>query len=158
MKPLAEYVEKPEQILLFLEKLRKSLIQMAVVVFALSLASYVLARDILNFLQRHTGVTLAYYALTETFFALLHIALAVSLLASVPFLLYKTLAAVQAAFETFSRKMLYSFWLGLVFLFYLGAGFCLWVTLPYGVKFLLGFSKPKSGSPHLGSENSFPSA
>ena len=139
MKPLAEYVENPERIILFLEKLRKSLIQMAVVIFALSLAGYVLARDVLTFLQRHTGVTLAYYALTETFFALLHIALALSLLASIPFILFKLLAAVRAVFEKFSRKMLYGFWFGFVFLFYLGAGFCLLVTLPYGVKFLLGF-------------------
>ena len=139
MKPLAELFENREQLMEFLERLRRSLIQIAVVVFGLSLAGYVLARDILNFLQQHVGVTLAYYALTETFFALLSIALAVSLIVSVPFILYKILSALQAVFQQFTRKMFFGFWFGFVFLFYLGAGFCLLVTLPYGVKFLLGF-------------------
>lgn len=139
MKPLAELFENREQLMEFLERLRRSLIQIAVVVFGLSLAGYVLARDILNFLQQHVGVTLAYYALTETFFALLTIALAVSLIVSVPFILYKILSALQAVFQQFTRKMFFGFWFGFVFLFYLGAGFCLLVTLPYGVKFLLGF-------------------
>jgi sec-independent protein translocase protein TatC len=139
MRPLAEYVENPQAILAFLEKMRKSIIQMAVVVLVFSLVGYVLSKDILSLLQRHTGVTLAYYALSETFFALLNIALAVSLVISVPFILFKLLSAVHSAFETFTRAMMFSFWLGSVFLFYLGASFCLWITLPYGTKFLLGF-------------------
>lgn len=139
MKPIAEMFENRDQVIAFLERLRRSLVQMAVVVFGLALAGYVLARDVLDFLQRHTGVTLAYYALTETFFALLHIALALSLIVSIPFILFKVLAALQAVLEQFTRKMLYGYWFGFVFLFYLGAGFCLLVTLPYGVKFLLGF-------------------
>jgi sec-independent protein translocase protein TatC len=139
MKPLAEIFENRDQVIQFLEKLRRSLIQLAAVVFGLSLASYVLARDILNFLQGLVGVTLAYYALTETFFALLSIALASSLILSVPLILYKILAAGHAVFQQFTRKMFYGFWFGFVFLFYLGAGFCLLVTLPYGAKFLLGF-------------------
>lgn len=139
MKPLAEIIENPERLILFLEKLRKSLIRLAVVVFALALASYALARDILNYLQRHTGVTLAYYELTETFFSLLTIALFVGLTASMPLFLYLVLAAVQSAFEGFSARMKWGFWATAVVLFYLGAGFCLFVTLPYGVQFLLGF-------------------
>jgi sec-independent protein translocase protein TatC len=139
MRPLAEYVENPQAIIAFLEKLRQSIIQMAVVVLVFSLVGYVLSKEILSFLQRHTGVTLAYYALSETFFGLLNIALAVSLVISTPFILFKLLSALNEAFDNFTRSMMFSFWLGSVFLFYLGASFCLWVTLPYGTKFLLGF-------------------
>ncbi len=139
MRPLAEYVENPQAIIAFLEKLRHSIIQMAVVVLVFSLVGYVLSKDILSFLQRHTGVSLAYYALSETFFALLSIALAVSLVISTPFILFKLLSALHSAFDHFTRTMMFSFWLGSVFLFYLGASFCLWITLPYGTKFLLGF-------------------
>jgi sec-independent protein translocase protein TatC len=138
-RPLAEYVAHPGAIMAFLEKLRRSIIQMAVVVLIFSLVGYVLAKEILTFLQQHTGVTLAYYSLSETFFALLNIALAVSLVVSSPFILFKLLSALRAAFENFTRAMMFSFWLGSVFLFYLGASFCLWITLPYGTKFLLGF-------------------
>ena len=139
MRPLSEYVDNPQAIIAFLEKLRHSIIQMAVVVLVFSLAGYVVSKEILSFLQRHTGVTLAYYALSETFFALLSIALAVSLVISTPFILFKLLSALHATFEPFTRAMMIGFWLGSVFLFYLGASFCLWITLPYGTKFLLGF-------------------
>jgi sec-independent protein translocase protein TatC len=139
MKPLADIFDNRDQVIAFLEKLRRSLIQMAVVVFGLALAGYVLARDILNFLQELVGVTLAYYALTETFFALLNIALAVGLIASAPFFLYQVLSAVQAVFSGFTARMKWAFWLTANGLFYLGAGFCLFITLPYGAKFLLGF-------------------
>lgn len=139
MRPLAEYVENPQAILAFLERLRRSIIQMAVVVLVFSLVGYVLSKEILSFLQRHTGVTLAYYSLSETFFALLNIALAFSLVISTPFILYKLLSALHSTFDHFTRVMMFTFWLGSIFLFYLGASFCLWITLPYGTKFLLGF-------------------
>jgi sec-independent protein translocase protein TatC len=139
MRPLTNYIDHPDQIVSFLETLRKSLIQIAAVVLIFSIAGYAFAKNILGYLQSHTGVTLAYYELSETFFSLLNIALFSSLFATMPFLLFRTLGAVRTVFPSFSRKMLLGFWAASVFLFYLGAGFCLFVTLPYGVKFLLSY-------------------
>jgi sec-independent protein translocase protein TatC len=139
LRPLIETIENPDRIMAFLAALRKALIQLAVVVFVFALAGYGFSKTILNFLQIHTGVALAYYGLSETLFALLNIALFSSLFVTMPFLLYKILAALQAAFPSLSRKIMAGFWMGSVFLFYLGAGFCLFVTLPYGVKFLLSY-------------------
>jgi sec-independent protein translocase protein TatC len=132
-------IENPDRIISFLEVIRKALIQLAVVVLVFAVVGYALAKTILNFLQKHTGVTLAYYGLSETFFSLLNIALFTSLFITMPFLLFKVLAALQAVFSSFSRKIMIGFWIGAVFLFYLGAGFCLFITLPYGVKFLLSY-------------------
>ncbi len=139
MRPLKEFIEHPESILSFLETLRKSLVQVIAVVLIFSIIGYAFAKTILNYLQIHTGVTLAYYGLSETFFALLNIALFSSLFATIPFLLFKVLGALRAVVPSFSRKMMIGFWIGAVLLFYLGAGFCLFVTLPYGVKFLLSY-------------------
>ena len=139
MRPLAEYIDNPEQIISFLEVLRKSLIQIGVVVLVFFVAGYGLSKPILNFLQKHTGVTLAYYSLSETFFSLLNIALFSSLFVSMPFVLFKILTALRSTFPAFSRKMMAGFWLGSILLFYAGAGFCLFITLPYGVKFLLSY-------------------
>lgn len=139
MRPLADYLDHPENLITFLESLRKGLIQIAAVVLIFSVAGYVLAKPILNYLQGHTGVTLAYYSLSETFFSLLNIALFSSLFATMPFLLFKVLGALRAVFPSLSRKMLAGFWAASVILFYAGAGFCLFVTLPYGVKFLLSY-------------------
>jgi len=139
MRPLRDTIENPDRIIAFLEAFRKALIQLAVVVLVFAIAGYGFAKTILNFLQKHTGVTLAYYGLSETLFALLNIALFSSLFITMPFLLFKVLAALRAVFPSFSRKIMIGFWIGAVFLFYLGAGFCLFVTLPYGVKFLLSY-------------------
>jgi sec-independent protein translocase protein TatC len=132
-------IENPQRIIAFLEAFRKSLIQLAVVVLVFALAGYAFAKTILNFLQKHTGVTLAYYGLSETFFSLLNIALFSSLFVTMPFLLFKILAALRSVFPSLSRRIMIGFWIGAVFLFYLGAGFCLFITLPYGVKFLLSY-------------------
>lgn len=139
MRPLADTVKNPDRIIAFLEAFRKALIQVAVVVLVFSIVGYAFAKTTLSFLQKHTGVTLAYYGLSETFFSLLNIALFSSLFITMPFLLFKILAALRAVFPSFSRKIMVGFWIGAVFLFYLGAGFCLFITLPYGVKFLLSY-------------------
>jgi sec-independent protein translocase protein TatC len=139
MRPVGEYIKNPDSIISFLEAFRRSLLQIAAVVLVGSILGYGFSKSILTFLQHHTGVTLAYYGLSETFFSLLNIALFASLFISMPFLLYKILAALRSVFPSFSRKMMVGFWIGAIFLFYLGAGFCLFVTLPYGVKFLLSY-------------------
>jgi len=139
MRPLAEYFENPDRLILFLKGLRKGLIQIGIITLIFSIIGYGFSKTILTFLQKHTGVTLAYYELSETFFTLLNIALFSALFVIMPFILYKLLAAVQPLFASFSRKMMLLYWAGAILLFYLGAGFCLFVTLPYGTKFLLSY-------------------
>jgi sec-independent protein translocase protein TatC len=125
--------------LTYLEGLRKGLIRTGLLVLLLSVAGFFFSRSILTFLQRKTGVTLAYYALSESLLVLLNIALFSALFAAMPFLLYQLLAALRGVFPSFSKKRLFGFWLASVLFFYLGAGFCLTVTLPYGIRFLLGY-------------------
>jgi sec-independent protein translocase protein TatC len=139
MRSLADYIENPENLIGFLEALRKGLIQIAAVVLIFSVAGYALSKTVLNYLQSHTGVVLAYYGLSETFFSLLNIALFSSLFATMPFLLYKVLGALRTVFPSLSWKMMAGFWAASIILFYSGASFCLFVTLPYGVKFLLSY-------------------
>jgi sec-independent protein translocase protein TatC len=139
MRPLGEYLQNTDGLISFLEGFRKALIQVGVVVLVFAVVGYGFSKTILTFLQKHTGVSLAYYGLSETFFSLLNIALFSSLFISMPFFLYKVLTALRSAFPAFSPLMVAGFWLGAVFLFYLGAGFCLFITLPYGVKFLLSY-------------------
>ncbi len=139
MRPLIETIENPDRIVAFLEVFRKALLQIGIVVLFFAVVGYGFSKTILTFLQKHTGVTLAYYGLSETFLALLNIAFFSSLFVTMPFLLFKVLAALRAVFTSLSRKLMISFWIGAILLFYLGAGFCLFITLPYGVKFLLSY-------------------
>jgi sec-independent protein translocase protein TatC len=132
----------PNQVLILLDALRKVLIQSGLVIFLFSIVGYFFSLRILAFLQIRTGVTLAAFGIPETFIALLTLSLAAGLIAGVPFISYRILSELGFLFPSFSRRMLLSFWVSAILLFLGGAVFCLGVTLPYGVRFLLSFKAP----------------
>jgi sec-independent protein translocase protein TatC len=132
----------PNQVLILLDALRKALIQSGIVIFLFSIVGYFFSLRILAFLQIRTGVTLAAFGIPETFIALLTLSLAAGLIAGVPFISYRILSELGFLFPSFSRRMLLSFWVSAILLFLGGAVFCLGVTLPYGVRFLLSFKAP----------------
>ncbi len=134
--------EKPDRVYNTLKTLRRSFIRVGVSVLVCSMAGYYLAEPILRHLQQVTGVQLAAYGVPETLFTFLNIALAVGVLASMPYLLYALLSAIQPLFPSFTRRMVRGFWLASVVLFYAGVLFCLNISLPYGVQFLLEFEGP----------------
>lgn len=132
----------PNKLLWLLAFLRKLLIQSGIVVLLFSVAGYFFSLRMLIFLKARTGVQLAAFGVPETFFALLTLSLAAGLLAGVPFILYRVLSELSVTFPDFSRRTALWFWVSAVLLFVAGAVFCLAVTLPYGVQFLLSFKTP----------------
>jgi sec-independent protein translocase protein TatC len=136
----AERLRKnPEALTAFLESFRRSLIRIAVAVLVSSIVGYLCARPILKYFHNIASVELAAYGIPEAFLALVNVAFAVGVFVCIPHIIYETLAALPAAFPSFSRRAVFGFWFMSVFLFYAGALFCRYVTLPYGVKFLLSF-------------------
>lgn len=104
-----------------------------------SVGGYLAAGTIVRFLQRLTGVKLVAYGIPETFFTFLTLALGAGLFASIPYLLYSILSPLPTLFSTFRRKTMFAFWVASILLFYTGAAFCVLVSLPYGVQFLLSY-------------------
>lgn len=131
--------ENPAAVVVLLESFRKSLIRIAVAVVACSIAGYVLARPILSYFYKVANLELAAYGIPEAFLSLLNIGLATGIFACIPYIAYEILAALPPLFPSFTRRMRLGFWLMSLFLFYAGALFCRYVTLPYGVRFLLSF-------------------
>ena len=131
--------ENPEALTAFLQSLRKSLIRIAVALLGCSVVGYLFAQPILKHFHNVVGAELAAYGIPEAFLALLNVAFAVGVFVCIPLIIYEVLAAIPAAFPSFSRRAVFGFWFMSVFLFYAGALFCRFVTLPYGVKFLLSF-------------------
>jgi sec-independent protein translocase protein TatC len=134
--------ENQDRVYQTLKTLRRSFIRVGLIVLAGSIAGYYLAEPILRHLQQVTGVKLAAYGVPETLFTFLNLALACGVFAGMPYLLYALLSGVQPLFPAFTRRMVIGFWLGAVILFYAGVLFCLNVSLPYGVQFLLEFEGP----------------
>ncbi len=134
--------EKSDRVFDTLQNLRRSFIRIGLTVLVCSIAGYYLAEPILRHLQRLTGVKLASYGIPEALFTFLNLALACGVFAGMPYMLYALLSGVQPLFPAFTRRMVIGFWLGAVVLFYAGVLFCLNISLPYGVQFLLEFEGP----------------
>ncbi len=134
--------ERADRVYRVLQSLRTSFIRIGVVMLMFSIGGYFLAESILRLLQRLTGVRLAAFGIPETFFSFLTLGLAFGVFASMPYILYAILAGVQPLYPTFNRRMMRGFWLVAVVLFCAGVLFCLNISLPYGVKFLLDFEGP----------------
>ena len=125
-----------------LKSLRTSLIRIGWVVVLLSVAGYYMAEPVLRYLRGLTAVKLAAFGIPETFFTLLVLALAIGVFLSFPYILYAVLAGMRPLFPAFSAGMMRGFWLASVVLFYAGVLFCVRLSLPYGVEFLLEFEGP----------------
>jgi sec-independent protein translocase protein TatC len=134
--------EKSDRVFHTLQALRRSFIRIGMVVLGFSVAGYYLAEPVLRSLRDLTGVKLAAYGIPETFFTLLTLALAIGIFASFPIILYAVLSGMQPLFPALSGRMMHSFWLASVILFYAGVVFCVNLTLPYGVEFLLEYEGP----------------
>ena len=134
--------ENTDRVYNTLRALRRSFIRIGMLVLVFSVAGYYLAEPVLKHLRDLTGVKLAAFGIPETFFTFLTLALAIGIFASFPFILYAVLAGIRQLFPDFSTRSMRGFWMASVILFYAGAGFCLNISLPYGVQFLLEFEGP----------------
>jgi sec-independent protein translocase protein TatC len=121
-------------------ELRKKLITLAVALVLLTAGFYMLSPHVLALVQRHLGQQLAFFGVMEPFLALLKVALVCAILVLSPFILWLVWLGLA---KTFGFRRLTGFFFILIglLLFYGGVCFCYFVTLPYGVKFLLSFQK-----------------
>jgi sec-independent protein translocase protein TatC len=87
----------------------------------------------------HTKASLAAFTIPEAFFSLLKLTLFASLFLSMPFIFYQIWKAFAPLFRLKKLRSPSLIFLTAIVLFYLGAAFCYFVTLPFGVQFLLGY-------------------
>ncbi|NTV15662.1 MAG: preprotein translocase subunit TatC [Desulfobulbaceae bacterium] len=127
-----------EQIIRFIKELRRYLLGLFLAVAVFTLGLYFLTPALLDLLQDHLGQELAFFTVAEPILARIKLALFTAAFVLMPVftLLLWTALAKPFAIPASQRKW---FLLFTCLLFYGGAWFCYAITLPYGVKFLLGF-------------------
>lgn len=118
--------------------LRRSILWIVIALGVTTIGAYFLSAQVLKALQDHLQQELAYFSVTEPFMAILKLSLATSIFVLVPFIILMLWRAVAAPFGL-TRKTGLLFVLSGIFLFYAGAAFCYFITLPFGVKFLLSY-------------------
>jgi len=130
---------KREDILQALGQLRRGLLLMILVVIGWGILLYPFSKTVLRYLQTNLQENLVAFGIPETFLSLLKLTLYGSLFLSIPVIFYQILKSFSPLFYSKGLKSPVSILLAALFLFYLGASFCYFITLPFGIRFLLGY-------------------
>ena len=131
---------KREEIFQALNRLRKGLLQIIVVIILSGIIIFPISKELLGYLCQKTLETeLVAYTIPEAFFSLLKLTLYISLFSSIPAIFYYIWKAFSPLFRSKGLRSGNTVLITAIFLFYLGASFCFFVTLPFGVQFLLGY-------------------
>ncbi len=131
-------MEINSNLIIFLSELRKSIRLLGAAIIIGTALLYVLSSTVLNGLQNHLDQQLAFFTVAEPFLAHVKLSFFVTLFVLMPGILYCLWMALGKPFQLEESTLAWFVFFTTV-LFYLGAGFCYFITLPYGVKFLLGF-------------------
>jgi sec-independent protein translocase protein TatC len=122
-----------------LSGLRKGLLHIGIVVFLFGVAAFPFSKTLLRHLHTPLNEDLVAFSIPEAFVALLKMSLFTSLFFSVPVIFYRVWKAFSPLFRLKGLKSSLFLLSAALFLFYLGASFCYFVTLPFGIRFLLGY-------------------
>jgi len=128
-----------EEIFQALTKLRKGFLQIVAVVILLGIVIFPFSKTLLRHLHTSLQENLVAFAIPEAFLSVLKLTLYASLFFSIPIIFYQVWKSFSPLFRLKGKKSSTLILLTAIFLFYLGAFFCTFVTLPFGIRFLLGY-------------------
>jgi len=129
-----------DEIFQALAKLRKGFLQIVTTLALMGIGFFPFSKTVLRHLRDTSLKTdLVAYSIPESFLSLLKLTLYASLFFSIPVIFYHVWKAFAPLFRLKGLKSTTPILLTSIFLFYLGAFFCYFVTLPFGVQFLLGY-------------------
>jgi sec-independent protein translocase protein TatC len=129
-----------EEIFQALSELRKGLLQILTAIVLIGIVLFPFSKTLLrHFYLANLRTDLVAFAIPETFLSLIKLTLYVSVFISTPIIFYHIWKSFAPLVRLKGLKSATPILLAAIFLFYLGAFFCYFVTLPFGVQFLLGY-------------------
>ena len=131
-------MDTTQRLALIIKDLRRAVLATGLAVLLGCLGFYSISRQLLTYIQNHLHQKLAFFTVAEPFLAHLTISLAMTIFTLMPMLAYFLWRALAKPFNL-SRPLVFGFVLFSCLLFYSGAAFCYFITLPFGIDFLLGF-------------------
>lgn len=131
---------KREEIFQSLGRLRKGLLLLILTVILFGALIFPFSKTVLRHLRNTSlHMDLVAFGIPEAFFSMIKLTLYTSLFLSIPMIFYQVWKAFSPIFHLQGTRTRILILLTAIFLFYLGALFCYFVTLPFGVKFLLSY-------------------
>lgn len=130
--------KKYNNLVIFLSELRKSVRLLGISLILLTVAIFFLSTGLITIFQEHLREKLYFFSVAGPFLAHVKVAFFGAVYGLMPLLMYVLWKAMGKPFAVTGRKLFW-FVFATCFLFYSGTLFCYFLTLPYGVEFLLGF-------------------
>lgn len=127
-----------QTLILFLQELRKSIKIVTFSMVTCTAIIFFLSPQLLHFVQQHLADTLYFFSVAGPFLSHVKLALFGALFVLMPFLMTCVWRAIAKPFGV-TGLVLATFIIATCVLFYSGTAFCYMITLPFGIKFLLGF-------------------
>jgi sec-independent protein translocase protein TatC len=127
-----------KRLALFILEIRKTILILGLSVAVGTVGFYFLSPQIFTIIQNHLGQKLAFFTVAEPFLAHVKLALCITLFVLMPWIIFTFWKALARPFKL-NKTSLATFVFFTCCLFYAGTFFCYFITLPFGVKFLLGF-------------------
>lgn len=125
-------------LIIFIAELRKSIRRLGLSLFLVTLTIFFLSPQMLQYVQEHLAEKLYFFSVAGPFLAHVKMSLFGAVFVMMPWLLTVLWKAMGKPFKV-EGKQLFFFVLFTCLLFYVGTLFCYFITLPFGIKFLLGF-------------------
>ncbi|MCI5137894.1 MAG: preprotein translocase subunit TatC, partial [Candidatus Electrothrix sp. AR1] len=117
---------------------RKSIRLLGISLILVTVAIFFLSTGLITVFQEHLREKLYFFSVAGPFLAHVKVAFFAAVYVLMPLLMYVLWKAMGKPFAVTGRKLFW-FVFATCFLFYSGTLFCYFVTLPYGVEFLLSF-------------------
>ena len=123
---------------IIIKDLRRAVLTVGLALLLGCLGFYSISSQLLGGIQKHLHQKLAFFTVAEPFLAHVTISLAMTIFTVMPMLSFFLWRAFAKPFKL-SRPLIFGFILFSCLLFYSGAAFCYFITLPFGINFLLDF-------------------
>ncbi|MFV0439165.1 MAG: twin-arginine translocase subunit TatC [Desulfopila sp.] len=125
-------------LIIFLVELRKSIRNLGIALIATTFVIFFISPELLRYVQGHLAKTLYFFSVAGPFLAHVKLSFFGAMLLLMPWILTVLWRAMSKPFGV-SGRTLFLFVFFTCLLFYAGTLFCYFITLPFGIKFLLGF-------------------
>lgn len=127
-----------EKLITFIGELRKSIRNLALVLIVLTATVFFLSPQLLRFVQEHLADKLYFFSVAGPFLAHVKLALFAALFLMMPWFMTVLWRAMGKPFGLVGGQLFFFIFFTCL-LFYAGTIFCYFITLPFGINFLLGF-------------------
>lgn len=130
--------EPAQKIIATIFALRKTMFVLGITLIIGTSGFYLISPRIFSFLQAHLNQQLSFFTVAEPFLAHVKLSLVAAVITLMPIFIFCMWRALAIPFKL-SLPSQVVFVITTCLLFYSGSLFCYFVTLPFGINFLLGF-------------------